>query len=136
MNEEGREEREREREREREKRESEREERDGGTVSEREEGSRKERSMNQLEFSDPLEHTPVLVIAEMVIVPSCVPGVEGVIANDVEPFFWQLALLVTDQDLIEVLVMTKGHQHFVQATVGLVHAMLCTVRIQGKCNVM
>ena len=67
--------------------------------------------VNSLEFPDPFDHFSILVIAEVVVVPSGVPRVKGMVANDVETFLRQATLFIADQDPIEVLVMTKGHHH-------------------------
>ena len=48
-------------------------------------------------------------------------------SNDSETLLRQFTLLIASQDTIEVLIMAKRHQHFVQATVGLVHAILGAV---------
>ena len=78
-------------------------------------------SLHILELQDPLEHLLVLVAAEVLIVLSRVPGVEGVVADAVEGLIWQRGFVVL-QHLVEVFVMAKWHRHFVQATLGLVHA--------------
>ena len=97
------------------------EEKEGGGGRERKRGR-----INSLKFPDPLDHLSVLVIAEVVVVSASVPRVEGVVSNDVEPFLGQFTLFVADQNLVEVLIVTKGHRHLAQATVGLIHTMLGT----------
>ena len=59
-----------------------------------------------LEFPDPFYHLPVFIIAEVVIVPARVPGVEGMEPDHVESLFGQLAV-VTHKDAIHVLIVAK-----------------------------
>ena len=83
-------------------------------------------SCNSLELSDPLQHLPVLVGAEMVVGPTRVPGVEGVEPDDVKCRLGQLAA-VANHHSVEVLIVPEGHSEVVQATVGLVHAIFGAV---------
>ena len=54
------------------------------------------------------------------------PGVEGVVADTVQCLVRQLGLVVL-QDLVQVLIMPKGHLDLVQTAVGLVDPILGAV---------
>lgn len=47
------------------------------------------------------------------------PGVEGMVADTVEPFLRQFGLIL-HQNLVEVLIMAEGQLDLVQTTVWLV----------------
>lgn len=73
---------------------------------------------------DPFHHGKILFIAEVVVVPAHMPGVEGVVPYHVQCLLRQCAA-IAHQDLVQVLIMAKGQQHLIEATVRLVYPILC-----------
>ena len=79
------------------------------------------KTIDSLELLNPLEHLAVGVVAQVIVVALKVPGIEGVVTNAVERLLRQSGF-VLDKNLVQVLVVAKGHLHLVQAAVRFVHA--------------
>ena len=60
--------------------------------------------ISSLELSDPVQHISVVISAEVVVGVGRVPGIEGVVAYDVETLGGQSAR-VADEDPVQVLVV-------------------------------
>ena len=60
----------------------------------------------------------------MVVVPTHVPGVEGVVAYHIQCLLRQRAA-IAHQHLVQVLIVAKGQQYLIETTVQLVYPTLC-----------